>query len=202
MHVTRIVVAYQPGASKVERLKTVYQQHLWYIQSMGLTYSPVELFNHDLSKQIKEWRAKGKRILLMMDIKDHPLCQKFYSKLIENNSEVNEFTHKCWGPKEPYTHHAGKSPINGGYKTPEVEIVNLSMLNFAESPGNHRSFLIDVSIRLLLGMYRYKVFRPVSCLLVTSQEGSVKWYNEMELIQFEIHRIKEQLDAVDRMMRY
>ncbi len=35
-HVTRIVVAYQPCARKVEGLKTVYQQHVQYIQARGL----------------------------------------------------------------------------------------------------------------------------------------------------------------------
>jgi hypothetical protein len=91
---------------------------------------------------------------------------------------MKEFMHKCWGPKEPYTHHSRKSPIDGGYKTPEVEIVNLSMLTFAESPGDHRSFILDVSTRSFLGVYRYKVCQPVSQRLVTSQESSVKKYNE------------------------
>ncbi len=49
-HITRIVVAYQPCACKVEGLKMVYQQHVQYIQVKGLKYNPV----HDLSKQIKE----------------------------------------------------------------------------------------------------------------------------------------------------
>jgi hypothetical protein len=35
-HVTRIVVVYQPCSSKVEGLKTVYQQHVRYIQERGL----------------------------------------------------------------------------------------------------------------------------------------------------------------------
>jgi hypothetical protein len=26
--------------------------------------------------------------------------------------DMTEFTHKCRGPKEPYTHHPGKSPID------------------------------------------------------------------------------------------
>jgi hypothetical protein len=83
-------------------------------------------------------------------------------------------------------------------KTPEVEIVNLSMLTFAESPGDHRSFLLDVSTRLLLGVYKYKVCRPVSCRLVTSLAGSVKRYNKIVLEQFEIHRIKELMDTVEK----
>jgi hypothetical protein len=70
-----------------------------------------------------------------MDINDHPLRNKFYRKLKDQNTNIEEFTHKCWGPKKPYTHHSGKSPIHGGNKTPEVKIVNLAMLTFAESPG-------------------------------------------------------------------
>jgi hypothetical protein len=136
-HITRIVTAYQLCASKTEGLKTVYQQHMRYIQSRGLVFNPVKLFNHNLSKQVKVWRGKGKRVILMMDINDHPLRNKFYKKLKEQNTDMEEFTHKCWGPKELYKHHSGKSPIDGDYKTPEVKIVNLGMLTFAESPGDH-----------------------------------------------------------------
>jgi hypothetical protein len=52
--------------------------------------------------------------------------------------------------------------------TPEVEIVNLAMLTFAESPGDHRYYVLDISTQSLLGVYRYKVCRPVSRRLVTS----------------------------------
>ncbi len=201
-HVTRIVVEYRPCGSKVEGLKTVYQQHVQYIQSRGLPYNPVELFDHELCKQIKEWRARGKRILLMMDINGHPLHNKFYTKLTENNIKMEEFTYKCWGPKEPYTHYAGKSPIDGGYKTPQLKIVNLSMLTFEESPGVHRSFLLNVSTRLLLGLCKYMVCRLVSCRLVTSQARLVKRYNKILLKQFEIHRIKKCMDAVDKKTPY
>jgi hypothetical protein len=83
-----------------------------------------------------------------------------------------------------------------------VEIVNLSMLNFAESPGNHRSLLFDISTHSLLGEFRYKICHPVSRQLVTSQADSVKRYNEIVREQFEIHRIVERMDAVDKMTKY
>jgi hypothetical protein len=87
----------------------------------------------------------------MMDPNNHPRRNKLFTKLKDH--DMDEFTHKCWGPTEPYTHHSGKSQIDGGYKTPEVEIVNLAMFNFAESPGDHQSFVLDVSTRSLLGIY-------------------------------------------------
>ncbi len=55
IHVTRIVVASRPCARKTKGLKTVYQQHLRYIQSCGLQTDPVTMFDTNLSKQIKEW---------------------------------------------------------------------------------------------------------------------------------------------------
>ena len=75
-HTTRVVVAYRPCRSKVRGLKTVYQQHVCYIQSRGLPLNPIELFDSDLSKQIREWRTSGERIVLLMDVNGHPLHNK------------------------------------------------------------------------------------------------------------------------------
>ncbi len=115
---------------------------------------------------------------------------------------LEEFTHKCWGPTPPYTHIRGKYPIDGGYKSSEIEIVNLGMLTFAESPGDHRSFIINILTCSLLREFRFKICRPVSRRLVTSQHQSVIRYNKTVREQFEIHRIVESLNAVDKMMRY
>jgi hypothetical protein len=59
VHTTRIVVTYCPCAGKTEGLKTIYQQHMQCIQTQGLNFNPIDLFDHDLSKQVKEWRGKG-----------------------------------------------------------------------------------------------------------------------------------------------
>ena len=107
-------------------------------------------------------------------------------------TEMKEIPHKCLGPKEPYTHTRGKYPIDGAYKTPEVEIVNLSMVTFAQSPGDHRSLLFDISTRSLLGEHKYKVCRPVSWRLITSQPSFIKRYNKIVCEQFGIHhKLKE-----------
>ncbi len=124
----------------------MYQQHMCYIQSQGLQTDPVTLFDSDLSKQIKEWRGAGERIVLAIDVNGHPLHNDLYRQLQERKTEMEEFSHKCWGPKAPYMHPAGKSPIDGAYKSPEVEIVNLCMLTFAESPVTTKA---SASISLL-----------------------------------------------------
>jgi hypothetical protein len=197
--VIRIVVAYRPCTRKVKGPKTVYQQQVRYIQSRGLQTDPVPLFDSNLSKQIKEWKGAGERIVLAIDVNSHPLHNDLYQQLRERRTGMEEFSHKCWGPKAPYTHPAGKSPIDGVYQSPEVEILNLCMLTFAESLGDHRSLCFDISSHSLLDEFRYKICRPVSRRLVTSQPSSVKRYNKIVREQFETSRIVEQLDAVDKM---
>jgi hypothetical protein len=50
--------------------------------------------------------------------------------------------------------------------------------------------------------HTHKVCRPVSCPLITSQQGSVDEYNRIVREQIAQHRIFEHLDAVDKMTRY
>ncbi len=63
-----------------------------------------------------------------MDVNDHPPQNNFYQWLKREQTELEEFTHKCWGPMPPYMHISGVSPINGRYKSTEIEIVQLGML--------------------------------------------------------------------------
>ena len=201
-HVTRIIVAYRTCHTKSKGLQMIYQQQLHYIQVHGLNCSPVELFDKDLTNQTKEWKKSGERIILLMDVNDHPSTNNFYQRLKREQTELEEFTHKCWRLIPPYTHISGSSPINGKYKSPEIEIVQLGMLLFAESPGYHRSFIIDISTRLLLGDFRYKVCWPVSRRLVTLLQQSVYRYNQIVQEHFDTNQIVKRLNAVNKMTRY
>jgi hypothetical protein len=164
--------------------------------------TPIEMFDRDLADQIKKWRNSGKRVILLMDVNGDPLRNNLYKSIGARSDGMEEFSHKCWGEEPPRTHARGSGPIDGGYKTPEIEILNLSMLNFVDSPGDHRSLLFDVSTRSMLGEYTNSICRPVSRRLVMSQKDSVKRYNKIVQEQCLIHRIQERLDAIDKMTKY
>ncbi len=83
-----------------------------------------------------------------------------------------------------------------------IEIGQLGMLLFVESPGDHRSFIIKVSTHLLLGDFRYQVCWPMGRRLVTSQQQSVDRYNQIVQEQFVTHQIVEIWNTVDKMTRY
>jgi hypothetical protein len=202
IHSTRIVVAYRTGSGKSKGLRTVYQQQVRYMQLHNISGTPQQLFDKDLLQQCKRWRQSGKRIILLMDANEHVLTGRFNRGISRVGLDLEEFTHKCWGAQPPYTHINGSIPIDGGYKSPEIEVLHVCLLPFLDSPGDHRAFIINISTRLLLGEYRYKVCRPVSRRLIMSQQGSVDEYNRIVREQFDRHRIPECLDAVDKMTRY
>ena len=53
------------------------------------------------------------------------------------------------------------------------------MLSFMESPGDHRSWLIEVTTRSMLGRDLLKIVRPPGRKLVTTQPRTVKRYNKI-----------------------
>ncbi len=70
-HQTRVIVAYQVGASKPKGIMTIYQQHLRHIQTNRLGTNPKQLFQNNLIRALKKWISHGERILLLMDINEH-----------------------------------------------------------------------------------------------------------------------------------
>jgi hypothetical protein len=143
------------------------------MQRNKIAGSPVEMFDWDLDNQIRKWRVTGEQIILLMNVKGNPLRNGLFDKIRQRLDGMEEFSHNCWESTPPHTHARGSQTIDREYISPEVKILNLSMLNFVDSPGDHRSLLLVVSTRLLLGEHLYKTFRPVSCRLVTSQKLSV-----------------------------
>jgi hypothetical protein len=201
-HTTRIVVAYRTGSGKLTGLRTVYQQQVRYMQLHNLKTLPRQLFDKDLLYQCKLLHKSGERVILLMDANKHVLKEKFNKALTRTGLDMEEFTHKCWGPNQLYTHINGSIPINGGYNLSEIEVLNVCMLPFLDSPGNHCAFIIDIATRSLLGEFRYKVCRPVSHRLIMSQQRSVDKYNRIVQEHFSRHRIVERLKAIDKMTRY
>jgi hypothetical protein len=124
---TRIVVAYRPCAHQTKGPKTVYQQHLWYMQQNRIPCTPVQMFDKDLSEKITRWKLMGKRILLLMDVIINPLHNNLYRQISVGADGTEEFTHKCWGPTPPHTYSRGITPADGRYKSQAIEIVNLCM---------------------------------------------------------------------------
>ena len=86
-----------------------------------------------------------------MDANKHTINGPLQNMLEAEGVELEEFLHKYWGNKPPNTHVNDNISIDSVYKTPDVKVTAFCMLGFMESPGDHRSWLIEVTTRSMLG---------------------------------------------------
>ena len=64
-HRSRVISAYSPCVSAASKSKTYYQQQARYIKIKGLKTNPKEMFRKDLLRQLRRWRERGDRTILM-----------------------------------------------------------------------------------------------------------------------------------------
>ena len=195
-HRTRVVVAYCPGRSRREGLKTVYQQHMRYIQHHQLDLTPYQLFVDDLAKQVTCWIKAGERILLLMDANEHITNGLIHARLTSKEVGLQEISHRSWGDTPPHTHINGSLPIDGIFASPELELTHCLHLSFHESVGDHRTMIVEISTRSLLGQHQSSIVRPTTRRLTTKQPRSVSQYNSCFLEQCHIHRARERTDKL------
>ena len=197
-HVTRLIAAYCPCTGSADKgLKTVYRQHLTYIQKEGLNRTPYQLFFDDLITQLKTWRANDECLILCIDLNEHCLSGKISHRLRSDDIELYERTHDYWPDGiEPNTHIDGTRPIDGIFATPDIDVTNCSLLSFHESAGDHRTMILEFTTASSIGCFQGKIVRPNSRRLTLRQPGAVQSYNTTIREQFKIHKIETRLSAL------
>lgn len=187
---TRIVTAYNVGRTKPEGLKTVYQQHLRYIQETGLDCSPRKLMRDDLIEQLKTWLRQGDRIMLYMDanenVIDGPLC----SALADLGFTPE--AHRLHG-YIPNTHVSGSECIEEVWCSFGLEVTAIQILSFHKSIGDHRCFLVDFTTRSAVGLFAHLIVRPECRRLVTSNEACLARYLQLVEGEWQYHQMNERL---------
>ena len=73
-------MAYVPCGSTASKTETYYQQQATYIVEKTLKKNQKEIFRENLLDQLRKWRARGDRMILMMDankdVIDGAICKK------------------------------------------------------------------------------------------------------------------------------
>ncbi len=70
-------------------------------------------------------------------------------------------THLNWSGSEPQMFVFGKGgPMDGLYDSPELEITSVMQLYFYEGVGDHRTTLVDVTTRSVIGKLERRVVTP------------------------------------------
>ncbi len=85
------MVAYQVGRLRQKGPRTIYQQHVRYMQIKGITKTPRELFSSDFVNAILQWIEHRYHIVLFVDANKHILTGKLPTALA--NLGLQEATH-------------------------------------------------------------------------------------------------------------
>ena len=67
-HSTRVVTAYAPCGSNASGVSTYFKQAKRYIQNNNLNTTPKKMFREKLCAVLRQWRARGERIVLMTQL--------------------------------------------------------------------------------------------------------------------------------------
>jgi hypothetical protein len=100
-----------------------------------------------------------------------------------------EATHTRWHKEAPHTFIDGSEPIDGIYYTHNLEIMAILQLSFHKSVRDHRTVLVNVTTRSVIGQQEYRVVRPTICRLATRNKSSMNAYLKDMRVQFENHKL-------------
>jgi hypothetical protein len=153
--------------------KRASSQH--FIQANGLSCNPRSLFQADILHAVGRWLEYVDRIIIFIDMNKHIITGTLPKEF--QHLGLFEATHLNWEGSEPHTFVFGKGkPIDGVYHSPELEIMSIMQLSFHEGVGDHKTTIIDVTTRSIIGKFKRKVVTPQARRLSTRNEKNMKEY--------------------------
>ena len=106
-----------------------------------------------------------------------------------------EATHQYWGNKEPHTFIGGVEPIDGVWHTADLEVSAVVQLSFHKGLGDHCTVLVDITTHSAIGKHDFKVVRPETCRLNSTNTRVHSHYISYLKGQMFTHRMMEWLEA-------
>jgi hypothetical protein len=136
----------------------------------------------------------GARIILFLDHNKHvtngPLDKQLGDK---NRLNLREAIVQHTGTSPGATFFRGTKPINGMWVSDNLDISNACIMPFGYGVGNHRAFILDVPLELLIGMDPVKIVQPVGRRLNSRLSGCCKAYIESLETNITHHRFFKRL---------
>ncbi len=127
-----------------------------------------------------------------MDMNEH-ISQGNLAKYLRNMG-LQEATQPNWGTSEPYTYVRGTEPINAVWFLPELTITSTMQLSFHKGVGDHRTVLVDISIKSAIDKQEFCVAHPQARQLTsTNAKAGTKDLTFLKR-QMRMHQMPERLN--------
>jgi hypothetical protein len=195
---TRVNCGYSPCSNKKKDSGTVYQQHRWHlINKLNALTCPRERFCKDLLRQMKQWRAAGKRLVLCLDADENIYREKLGRQLTDLHGlgmkeVVGEFMVRRLGA----TFFRVSKPIDAIRATSDLEVAHACVMPVGYGVGDHRLFVVDFSTAFIVGMCPPKIIHPALRRLNTKIPVCALRYNWVLRKNILRHQLLEQMISV------
>jgi hypothetical protein len=144
---------------------TVWDHYVRYFEARGEIRNPRIMFQSDLLSLLCMWKATGDEILLLGDFNENVYTGHMASALSGEYLRMKEVCHQTTGKLLPPTHKRGTVPINAVFGTIGLMVTSVALLPSQVGVGNHRVFLIVVSLESIMGDVFPRVIPAAGCLL-------------------------------------
>ena len=139
---------------------------------------------------------------MMGDVNHDAIKGELTLLLQEEGLELEEVTQEFWSRDAPASHINGDKFIVLGMKTKNLEVTQWLMLPWMSSVGDHRTWIVELTLRSMFGPNLLRIQRSVGRRLVTKNYRALcnnnaivrKKYQEHNVVQ----RLKYFIDVSDK----
>ncbi len=127
-----------------------------------------------------------------MDHNEHVTNGPLGRVLGDNNGlDLREASIQHTGASPGATFFCESKPIDGMWVSRDLDISNACVMPFGYGVGDHRAFVLDIPIELLIGIDPVKIVRPVGRRLNSKLPGCCKAYIDSLESNIAWHRLLE-----------
>ena len=168
--VTQIVCGYNSCNSGKHETRSSYQQQRRYFITREKDRTCLRLsFKTDLLTQLKEWRKKGDRLIVCMDV-NKDIYRKSIGKSLTESEDLRmaEMVGNYTGLKIGATFFQGSKPIDGVWTTPDVAVTGGCVMPAGYGVGDHGLCVVDILTLSLIGHDPPKIVKAAARRLNTT----------------------------------
>ena len=129
---------------------------------------------------------------MMGDVNDCAIMGEL-TKLPEEEAGLVEFTHPFWSGKPPASHINGENFLVLGMISESVEVTQWLLLPWISSVGDHRTWIVEITLRSMLGPNLMKVQKSIARRLVTTNYKALRNNNAIVRKKYDEHKIVQRL---------
>ena len=106
-----------------------------------------------LQQVLRQWRAHGDRVVLIMDANKNVLHGPIRKQLVKDDLKMREVVHSEMPGAGPKTWFRGSESIDGIWVSSDIEVIRASYLPFDGSLGDHIPVMPDLTMGSVLGKH-------------------------------------------------